>query len=171
MVVPLEKLNTHEFRKLWDESDADAFVRSFAAFVQKLFFDQAMMCNISVSPTGESVAPMSIIDGRIMNDLTYQNYARSRREARYEADDAMLCKVEKALSFWDNCERHLRYYVSRGWKNWWGNLRKVLIIRRHIRTSSLMLSMQNLWSLAIALYVRKGLGTVENFADRIQTAG
>lgn len=34
--------------------------------------------------------------------------------------------------------------------------------------ASLMLSEQNLWSLAVALYMRKGLETAENFARRIR---
>ena len=47
-------------------------------------------------------------------------------------------------------------------------MRKYLVVRRSMRAASLMLSGQELWSLAIALYVRTGLGTAEDFACRIK---
>lgn len=40
MDFPLKILDTQEFRELWNESDASAFVHSFAGIVQKLFFDR-----------------------------------------------------------------------------------------------------------------------------------
>lgn len=162
-------LDTQEFRELWDKSDAGAFVHSFAKIVQNLFFGQVMCCDASViSPDGMRVALTYGIEGDTVRILVWHNFARCRRDARYVADDALLAKVEKILSFRDRCEAHLRHYASRGWKTWWSDMRKCRIIRRCKSKASLMLSEQELWSLAIALYVRKGLGTAENFARRIR---
>lgn len=170
MDFPLKILDTQEFRELWDKSDAGAFVHSFAGIVQKLFFGQVMCYDTSVfSPDGMRMTLACNVEGDTARILVRHNFVRSRRDARYAADDELLAKVEKILSFRDRCEAHLRYYASRGWKTWWSDMRKCLIIRRCKRRASLVLSEQDLWSLAVALYVRKGLGTAENFARRIQT--
>lgn len=167
MDVSLKILNVPAFRKLWDVCDAGAFVHEFAVFVRTLYYEQTAMYHMYVSPDGERMVAIYGIDDQLVNAVIWRHFMKARREVRYEANDALLSRVEKILAFWDSCGRHLQHYASRGWKTWWGDMRKCQIIRRYMRNTSLVLSRQELWASMIALYVRKGLGTPEDFARMI----
>lgn len=168
MDVSLELLNVPAFRKLWDVCDAGAFVHEFSVFIRTLYYGQTVMYQAYTVFPGDCMSVMYGPDRQLENVVIWRCFMADRRKMRYEANDLLLKQVEKILSFWDSCNKHLRYYASRGWKTWWGDMRKYLVVRRSMRAASLMLSGQELWSLAIALYVRKGLGTAEDFACRIK---
>lgn len=161
-------LDVPAFRKLWDVCDANAFVHEFAVFVRYLYFEQAAMYNLPVSPDGERMVAIHALDDQFVNVVTWRYFMRARREIRYEADEALLARLEKTLRFRDSCRKRLHRYERGGWRTWWRDMLKCRLVYRYMRQTAMVLSRQELWASMIALFVQKGFGTADDFARIIQ---
>ena len=167
MEFTLIQLEQSGFRNLLEVKGSNKFEQRVADFIQDFYLLQVYFYDVPVNYDGTNLAPASMIDRDLMNVIKWQYFKRVCSECEYVPNEVLLRKVEKIYAFRDSCANHLEYYYENKRGTRYANWRKRRIIKRYLRDADMVLTMQELWSVFIALYVRNGLGTVNDFKEAI----
>ena len=156
------------FPGLFRSTDVDGYVDSFIKMIRGYYHDLAMhlLCpDTSMSHTtgldNNDLYPSTSNCTDSLKDMMQvmeETFARIRENIEYKSDPGLLEKVLAVLDFWAVSQKRCS---ELGW-------RKRLIARFKMwqlkRRLNINLSMQDVYSVVIALFEQKGLGTASDFA-------
>ncbi|MBQ8784889.1 MAG: hypothetical protein IJZ59_02475 [Alphaproteobacteria bacterium] len=163
MEFTLTQLEQSGLRDLLEVKGSHKFGRKVADFIQDFYLQQVTFYDVPVSYDGVHLTPVQQLDNQLMSVVVWKYFKRVRSECEYVPNEVLLREIERLFAFRDSCDRHLEYYRERDRGSWYSNWRKRRIINRYLRKADMWMTMQDLWSVLIAFYVRNGFGTVEDF--------
>lgn len=167
MEFTLTQLEQSGLRVLLEVKGSHKFGRKVADFIQDIYLQQVTFFDVPVNYDGVNAVSVAQIDPQTLRMVMWKYFKSVRSESKYVPDEALLRKIEKLFAFRDSCDNHLEYYRENKRGSWYSNWRKRRIINRYLRRADMELTVQDLWSLLIAFYVRSGFGTVEDFKEAV----
>ena len=167
MEFTLTQLEQSGLRDLLEVKGSHKFGRKVADFIQDFYLQQVTFYDVPAIYDGVHLTLSQQLDNQFMSVVVWKYFKSVRSECEYIPNEALLRKVEKLFTFRDSCDRHLEYYRENKRGSRYSNWRKRRIINRYLRKADMWMTMQDLWSMLIAFYVRNGFGTVEDFREAV----
>ena len=167
MEFTLTQLEQSGLRDLLGVKGSHKFGRKVADFIQDVYLLQVTFLDVPVNYDGENMASVAQIDPLILSTVLRKYFKDVRSESEYVPNEELLRKIERLLDFRSSCDNHLEYYRENKRGSWYSNWRKRRIINKYLRKADMELTVQDLWSVLIAFYVRSGFGTVEDFKEAV----
>ena len=167
MKLSLIQLEQSGLRDLLEFKCSRNFGKKVADFIQDVYLLQVTFLDVPVNYDGENIASVAQIDPLILSSVLRKYFKDVRSESEYVPNEELLRKIERLLDFRSSCDNHLEYYRENKRGSWFSNWCKRRIINKYLRKADMELTVQDLWSVLIAFYVRSGFGTVEDFKEAV----
>lgn len=164
--IPTSQVRDAGFEKLYGATTAEEYINLFAAEVKGLYFWE----KVGMWPMDESTDTYSTWDAshhQLIQFVVERGFANLCMAMSYVPDDRMLAEMERTFEVLDMCDERMARYCKGGPIKWLKNHRDRVLLREIRRRNDVYLGMQNLYSVAISLFVRKKLGTPEDFAAKM----
>lgn len=159
--VHISQLKINGFDELRLIENAEEYVKVFIEKVRQMYFFEAfkiLPVTKSIDDFGESPYVVHAIVGG--------SFSAMNRRIKFVPDDDMLCCVEKTFELWKQCDERLRAYCTGGLRKWMTSCRQRAVLKGIKKRHDGALLMQDIYSAAISLFVRKNLGTPDEFAAK-----
>ena len=167
MEFTLTQLEQSGLRDLLGVKGSHKFGRKVADFIQDFYLQQVTFYDVPAIYDGVHLTLSQQLDNQFMSVVVWKYFKSVRSESKYVPNEELLRKVEKLLDFRSSCDNHLEYYRENKRGSWYSNWRKRRIINKYLRKADMWMTVQDLWSMLIAFYVRSGFGTVEDFKEAV----
>ena len=164
--ISISQARAKGFNKLYSAQNAEEYINLFAAEVKELYFwEKVDACVINDST--DDISLWDVNHHYMVESIVERGFSKLCMAVNYVPDDRMLSEMERVFEIWDMCDERMNNYCTGGLIKWFKSHRNRVILREIKRRNDVYLCMQELYSAAISLFVRKKLGTPEDFAAKM----
>ncbi len=153
------------------EENKHVFVHHFVQYVKGLLRMKAAMDYTvntgfwqNIDPSGPSCSFASVV---FPNDF-HKDWALLKSMIIFNPDYGMRNLVQKNMAFLQRCQHRADKLSQRGFWNLLRHHRYYRIIRRHFNNADMSITFQDLFSVAIAHFMKKGWGKAWEFKQIVE---